>query len=219
MTPHAAKRICPVPVIGAVGGVGSGKSTLVRWVTERHPVAQIDADQLGHQVLTYPHIQQALAEAFGPEVLHSDGTAVQVDRRALAQRVFGDDASQRAARGMLERIVHPEIRKLMEERLSAIDPTGTTGVLLDAAILLEAGWADVCDGIVFVETLESDRRSRVQQQRRWTPEELAAREASQWPLERKRAAASCMITNRGDVDEAGQALWDYVRNFPAITTE
>lgn len=206
----AASRtpICPAPVIGIIGGIGSGKSAVARWVAERHPVAVIDADHIGHEVLQQPAIKDRLREAFGVEIFDADGGVI---RSALGRKVFGPTAEHQAARRQLESIVHPAIRQVIEQQLQSIDPNRYTAVLLDAAILLETGWADVCQDIIFIDTPLDQRQQRVAS-RGWSAEELAKREASQWPLDRKRSAASFVLSNSGSLDDAGQALWEFLRS-------
>ena len=127
--------------IGLTGSIASGKSSAARYLVERG-ARLIDADRLGH--LAYEPgtaAYRALLDTFGQEVAGDDG---RVERRALANRVFG-------CREDLERltaIVWPEIRRLAEERLAALrvsDPTGL--VVLEAAVLLEAGWDDLVDEV------------------------------------------------------------------------
>ena len=68
-------------------------------------------------------------------------------------------------------------------------------VVLDAAILLEAGWDDLCDLIVFVDSSWPVRLARVSGSRGWTAEVLRAREAAQWPCESKKAMAHVVLGN------------------------
>lgn len=202
-----APRLCPVPVVGVIGGVGSGKSAVAQWVAERHPVERVDADQLGHLVLQNPAIRAALAQAFGNGILTATGD---IDRRRLAELVFGVSTGQQAARSRLEAIVHPAIRAEMERKLADIEPGRTDAVLLDAALLLEANWDNVCDAIVFIDTTPEQRAERVREQRQWSAQELADRESSQWPLSEKRARASLTIDNSGPLEDAGNRLWRYL---------
>jgi dephospho-CoA kinase len=196
----------PLPILGIVGGIGSGKSTLARWVADHHPVAVIDADRLGHEVLQHPAVIAQLRQALGADIVDSNG---QVLRSVLAACVFGDTLAHHSAREQLEAIVHPAIGREVERQIAALDPAMTKCVLLDAAVLLEAGWRDRCDGLIFIDTPEDRRRAWVAA-RGWSPAELARREASQWPLERKRQAADAAVANDGTVEEAGERLWQAV---------
>jgi len=196
--------------VGIIGGIGSGKSTVARWIAEQHPVRVIDADQVGHHVLKEPAIIATLQREFGPTILNAQG---QIDRQALAQRVFGHGEAQRVAREKLEQIVHPAIRAAIEQQLAQVDPATHQAVLLDAAVLLEAGWSDICDLILYIDTPAEVRQARVARQRGWSAEELAAREASQWPLDRKQQAADAVLLNTGNLAEVGTQAWQVLQRM------
>lgn len=208
-------RLCPVPVIGVIGGIGSGKSSVARWAAERLPVLLLDADQLGHRALKDPEIRAQLVAEFGPQIVDAAG---EIDRRLLALRVFGDRAEEVQARQRLEAIVHPQLRAEMEQQLRSLDPGLTQAVLLDAALLQEAGWDEVCDAVVFIEIPGAERARRVFNQRGWSAEELTTREASQWPVERKRSLATHRVWNTGSLAVAGAALGELVRELLTEST-
>jgi dephospho-CoA kinase len=184
-----------IPVVGLIGGIGSGKSYIAGLMSKRGAVV-IDADSVGHDVLEEPEIRRQILARFGPGVVRSaapDGTENGlIDRRALGSLVFAD----RIALLDLERIVHPVMRTrfidvIASERRRALAPA----VVLDAAILLEAGWDDLCDSIVFVEASWPVRLARVALSRGWSAEVLRAREGAQWSCESKRAAAHVVLDN------------------------
>ncbi|MDZ4685974.1 MAG: dephospho-CoA kinase [Planctomycetaceae bacterium] len=205
-------RLCAVPVVGLIGGIGSGKSAVAKWVADRHPVLVIDADRLGHQALDLKSLRDQLRAAFGDDIFDNAGRIV---RSALGRTVFGESEAQQSARRKLESIVHPEIRRAIEQQLRTLDASTHQYVLLDAAVMLETGWSNVCEEIVFIDTPEEQRRERVLA-RGWSADELARREASQWPLEQKRQAATQVIRNDGSLDDAGTALWEFLRNLPKV---
>lgn len=200
----------PVPIIGIVGGVGSGKSTLARWVAEHHPAEVMDADRIGHALLGDTAVKAALRAEFGNGIFDNDGNVV---RSALAQKVFGTSPEQQAGRQRLDALMHPLIRQEIRRQVAAVDPQRTHVVLLDAALLLESGWRDQCRAVVFVDTPAERREQWVRTNRGWAVEELQRREASQWPLERKRAAADVVIPNDGDVATSATELWKGIGRF------
>jgi dephospho-CoA kinase len=193
--PQGSKERTVIPVIGLVGGIGSGKSHLASLMGKRGAVV-IDADAVGHEVLDEPEIRRQIVARFGPGVVRSaaaDGSENGlIDRRALGSIVFAD----RRALDDLEGIVHPVMRSRIIERIEAERRRGLApAVVLDAAILLEAGWDDLCDRIVFVEASWPVRLARVSCSRGWTVEVLRAREAAQWPCESKKARAHVVLAN------------------------
>lgn len=201
-------------VIGVVGGIGSGKSSVVRWVAERFPVAVLDADVIGHDVLLSTEIKQQLRQRFGDEIFNLQGD---VDRKTLAGRVFGDAPQFLAARRQLERIVHPEIRRRIQTGVyTAGGHPGSGVVLLDAAILLEAGWRDLCRWVVLIDCPREVRLARVRQHRGWSEDELDRRERSQWPLADKRRLCDVIIDNSGELAVAGEQLAGVVRRCLAF---
>ncbi len=127
-------------VIGLTGGIASGKSTVSSFFRARH-VPVIDADVLGHR--TYEPgtaTFQQLVKAFGQEVVSVEGA---IDRRALGGRVFGKPDELKR----LTDIVWPAIRRLAGEELSELEVAGNTIALLEAAVMLEAGWENLVDEV------------------------------------------------------------------------
>jgi dephospho-CoA kinase len=198
----------PIPVIGVVGGIGSGKSAVARHVATLANVLVIDADRLGHEALLDTDVKHALRQQFGEGIFDA---ADEVNRRSLARSVFGEEASHRSARHTLEQIVHPRIEQKISQQISDATASGREAVLLDAAVLLEAGWRHLCDAVVFVDTDEDLRLERVQQRSGWSFEELRRREASQLSLPEKRSQADVVISNNGSVDVAGRQFLNFLR--------
>ena len=125
----------------------------------------IDADAVGHELLKDPAVRRQIVERFGPGVLgeasRETELAPAIDRKALGAIVFADPAARRD----LEAILHPRMRAWFRRghRARALGPVDGNGrlVVLDAAILLEAGWDDLCDLIVFVDAPREERMRRV----------------------------------------------------------
>ena len=182
-------------VIGIVGGVASGKS-LVTQCLARAGAAVLNADQLGHAVLREPEVIEALVNRWGTTILDAEG---QINRSAVAGIVF--PPGQEAEKDFLESQSHPRIGERIKSQLAAWREAGESAIaVLDAPIMLEKGWAHVCDEIWFVDTPDELRRQRALD-RGWSAEQWLAREAAQWPVERKRQAASQVIDNRGSPEE------------------
>ncbi len=202
VTPHAAAAL---PVIGLTGGVGSGKSSVARIMAEEGCLV-CDSDALARQAFNDPAIRDAMLSWWGAGVAAPDGA---VDRAKVAAIVFADPAE----RARLEALTHPWI-EARRERLFAAPPPGTRALVIDAPLLLEAGLRDRCDVIVFVDSPLEMRLSRVREARAWDAAEHARREAAQWPLDRKRAAADHVVRNDGSPESLRaqvRAVLDRVR--------
>ena len=192
---HSRWKHGAIPVIGLIGGIGSGKSSVANLMASSG-AAVIDADAVGHELLGDAEIRAAIVDHFGDVVLErpdSDtGPNPRIDRRALGKIVFADPAARLA----LEAILHPLMRARFIEDIESLVSRDSVGlVVLDAAILLEAGWDDLCDRVVFVDAPDSERLKRVKETRGWSEEMLVARERSQWPQNEKRTRADEVLQN------------------------
>ena len=126
-------------IIGLTGGIASGKSTAARYLSENGAFV-MDGDVLGHRA--YEPNTAAFAqitETFGSEVVGADG---QINRKALGGKVFGNPNALK----QLTDILYPEIRRMFSEWIETTQADNPNALLvMDAAVLLEAGWEDLAD--------------------------------------------------------------------------
>lgn len=191
----------PKPVIGLVGGIGAGKSTAAAAFAARGG-AVVDADALGHEALEQPEIRGRVLDRWGHRgnLVKPDG---RLDRRAIARIVFADPA-ERAA---LEAMVFPYIgRRATEEVAKAQADPAAKFVVVDAAVMLEAGWDGVCDRLVYVDAPPEARLARLAARSGWSASDLAAREAAQWPAAEKRKRAAAVIVNDAGLDNVQEQV-------------
>lgn len=178
-------------VLGVVGGIASGKSLVSRRL-EQLGARVLDADRIGHRVLREPEVERAIRGRWGDRVFDADG---RVDRARLAAIVFGGLPDHREELNHLEKLTHPRIRQSLRDTMTRMARTDANSVLvLDAPLLLEAGWDQLCDKILFV---DAPRWLRLQRagQRGWTEADFDAREAAQASVESKRLRANIVIDN------------------------
>jgi len=177
--------------LGLTGGIGSGKSTVARMFADLGAYV-LDADELVREMLGPGGEATAeVAQAFGEGVLYPDGS---VDRKKLAQRVFGDEDARRR----LEAIVHPRVVALRRERVKIVVARQSPGAVLisEAALIFEANTWPEFDAIVLVTAPVEIRKTRLLAAG-WTPEDIERRMAAQWPDERKAALADWVVDNGG----------------------
>ncbi len=196
---------------GVLGGIASGKSRVAHVLAGEGGLV-IDADRLAHEVLGSEELTALVTEAFGEEVLGSDGRP---DRGALSARVFDDPIS----RTRLEGWIHPRVRAKIQVALDEAKARNTGLVVLDVPLLLENdeehGLVAQCDHLVFVECDLDSRDQRAVSSRTWSPGEVARREQSQFPLAEKQERADHTIKNRGsleDLDRSARLLTEQLRN-------
>ena len=183
------------PVIGLSGGIGAGKSTVAALLAERG-ARVIDADKIGHEVYR-PHSEgfRRVVEAFGPGVVAAEGT---IDRRALGRLVFAD----REALARLNAIVHPLIAIEIQQRSAALRAEGLEGpVVVEAAILAEAGWRALFDRLWVVSVRPETAIARVMAARAMSREEVERRLAVQMPDAERCRLADVVIVNDGTLAE------------------
>ncbi len=198
-------------MIGLVGGVASGKSAAAAAFV-RLGAKTLDADRAGHLVLGLPKVRDAIRARWGDLMIAADG---EVDRLQLAQRVFIPTPQGAEDKKYLESLIHPEIAKQIQKQTLAFAAEGALAVILDAPLLIEAGWHDWCDVIVFVEASQ-ELRTRRAVARGWTERHLEDREKAQLPLEQKRSHADFVIDASGtlaDLQSQAGVIWSTL--FPA----
>ncbi len=177
-------------ILGLVGGIASGKSVVADCFRDLGAVV-LDADRAGHDVLREPEVIDLLRQRWGDRILDSEG---QISRRAVARIVFAP--SGQADKQFLEQITHPRIEQRLQQELAAArtSPQPPRVVVIDAALLFEAGWDKLCDKILFVDAPRDARLERAVR-RGWSADQFAAREAAQLPLEEKGARSQVLIRN------------------------
>lgn len=187
---NAARRA--KPVIGVVGGIGAGKSTVAGALVEMG-CERVDADAIGHELLACPEVRRLLRDRWGQGVFSPDGS---VDRSALGRLVFADAASL----AELNRIMHPRMRAEMEEQIRlAQGRREVPAVVLDAAVLFEAGWDELCSAMVFVRAPLETRLDRVQRARGWDRTTLSEREKLQISLDSKARKCDYTVENSSSI--------------------
>lgn len=178
------------PLIGIIGGIASGKSTVAAEF-EKLGCAVIDADAIVHELLREDEVRDELVEFFGPGILDTCG---QVDRRQLAAVAFADVQRLSA----LNKVIHPRVLGRTERLIAQYNTDRhTRAIVLDMPLLVEVGWADRCDRVVFV---ECDRKRRVERARRkgLDDRDIGIRENSQISLDKKAKLADSIVDNNSD---------------------
>ena len=178
--------------VGLTGGIASGKSTVTALLRELGAVV-IDSDRLARDAVALgtPGLA-AVVEAFGPEVLTADG---ELDRPAVARRVFADDAARRRLEGIVHPLVHEAAR-----RLEADVPPGAL-VVHDVPLLVEVGRTEEFDAVVVVDCPEELQVERIVRDRGWTEEEALGRVRAQASREDRLAVATHVVENTGTLEE------------------
>jgi len=182
------------PIIGLVGGIGSGKSFVARMFADEGCMV-IDSDAAVGEAYQRPEVREKLREWWGGDVLLPNG---QVNRKEIARRVFHDERERRR----LEGLIHPIVADLRDEQMrEGADNPSVKAYVWDTPLLLETGLGAQCDAIVYVDTPEEQRLDRVRQARGWDEAELRRREKLQMPLDKKLDMANDIVRNTAGADD------------------
>lgn len=191
-------------VIGLTGGIGTGKSEAAR-ILQGLGAVIINADQVGHEAYT-PHSEtwREVVKAFGEVILQPNG---EIDRRKLGGIVFSDP--EQLAR--LNSIMHPRMAKMVAERIKELAERGVSVVVVEAAILFEAGWDSLVDEVWSTDSPEELVIQRLQARNGMSEEEARKRFGVQMPAEERRQRSDVVLDNSGEVSDLErtiQSLWN-----------
>jgi len=197
-------------VVGLTGGIGSGKSSVAKLFVDMGAVL-VDTDAIAHE-LTGPggEAMPALREAFGAAVADASGA---LDRAAMRQRVFADPA----ARGRLEGILHPLIRRHSEARCRA---AASPYVILAVPLLIESGdFRQRCQRIVVVDCPETLQIERVMARNGLSEGEVRAIMAVQATRSQRLAAADDVVVNDADLSSLYPQVEALHQNYLRLSAE
>ncbi|MSQ27015.1 MAG: dephospho-CoA kinase [Dehalococcoidia bacterium] len=191
-------------VIGLTGGIGTGKSTVSAMLAD-HGSVIINADLVGHEAyLPHQNVWDTVVAAFGRDILTDDD---QVDRRKLGAVVFQDPAALQR----LNAIVHPWIFQRIAQLLNELRSKGTRVAVVEAALLIEAGWRSLADQVWVTVAGEEQVVQRLQTRNGLTPQQVRDRMRTQLSTEERMRYADVIIDTSGaleDVRASVRSLWE-----------
>ncbi|MEM6471277.1 MAG: dephospho-CoA kinase [Planctomycetota bacterium] len=189
-------------VIGLVGSVAAGKSTVAEFLSSLG-ACWLNADEIAKSCLNDADVIDRLVERWGPEILSSEGV---IDRASVAHRVFGSDEASKSELRFLESLTHPPTRQTILKKISEAARKRRECVLLDIPLLFESGWDLACDWIICVDADVEIRRERARK-RGWDGGELDRRESNQLAIEKKIRLSQVVMRNETTL----QALHENLR--------
>lgn len=191
-------------VIGLTGSIGTGKSEAARQL-ETLGASIISADQVGHEAYT-PNTEawEQVVAAFGDDILQDDG---EIDRRKLGAIVFSDPSQLEK----LNQIMHPRMARMVSEKIEVFRGLGVNVVVVEAALLFEAGWDTLVEEVWVTDSPEHIVIGRLKERNGMSEEEAQKRINSQMDRSERIERSDFVINNSGDMAEMGNAikeLWD-----------
>lgn len=186
-------------VVGLTGGIASGKSTVSNMLKEMN-ITVIDADVESRKAVQNgePAYKQ-IVESFGPQMVLPNG---EIDRQKLGSIIFHDEQKRK----LLNSIVHPEVRRRMNEKKDLAIKGKERIVILDIPLLFESNLINMVDQTLLVYVDRSIQLARLMERNQLTKEEAEARIQSQMPLAEKMKLADKIINNNGSLTETKKQL-------------
>ena len=179
------------PIIGIVGGICSGKSTVANEFAKLG-CKIIDADKIAHELLQKKDVKEKIVNLFGQNILNSTG---KIEHQKLADVVFADTEKLSS----LNKIIHPLILKGAEELIKQYNSQiSVKAIVLDMPLLIEVGWAKRCDRLIFVDCKRQKRIDRAKKMRIFNENQIKIRENFQISLDNKVNIADNVVDNNSD---------------------
>ncbi|MGN0348748.1 MAG: dephospho-CoA kinase [Roseburia sp.] len=201
--------------IGITGGVGAGKSALLEYLAKRPRTRVMLADEIAHTLMEPgTACYKELCRVFSKEDIFlsedeplSKRRERKVDRKKLAAILFADETN----RMQVNAIVHPAVKAYVKEQVRVEKERGEVDLLvLEAALLVEEHYDEICDELWYINTREEIRRQRLMQNRGYSEEKVAQIFASQLTEQEYRRHCRAVIDNNGTLEEACRQLDQYV---------
>jgi len=176
------------PVIGILGGICAGKSTVANEFAKLG-CKVIDADKIAHELLEENAVRDKIVRLFGQTIL---GQENKIDHKKLAEIAFSNEQKLLLLNG----IIHPFVLDRTEELIEQYQrENNVPAIVLDMPLLVEVGWQNHCEHLIFVDCDKKIRQERAKKMGIFEENQIKIRENFQISLDNKRALADNKIDN------------------------
>lgn len=191
------RRYAHISVLGIMGGVGAGKSTILEYLKQHYGAMIIECDEVGRSLQRQGGAcYLPMVKLFGEKILQEDGA---IDRKLVARMIFEDPERKKA----LEEIVHPAVKTEVLRQLEELDREGISAgrklAVIESALLIDDHYEELCDEIWYVYAAEEKRRERLKSSRHYSDERIARMFAAQRSDASFRSHAQVTIDNTDDI--------------------
>lgn len=190
-------------LVGITGGIGSGKSSVAEYI-RKAGFHVLSSDDIAKTIVaTNADVLNDIVDCFGEGVLTADGS---LNRKALADKVFGSSPEHEKSLQTLNALVHPYVVQEVYEQAKKLFEAGEQCVFNESALLFEAGLEECYDYIIVVDAPEDVRVQRVVASRGLTAEDVRRRIAAQMSAAEKVRYADFVVNNAGSEEEMKKAV-------------
>ena len=188
-------------IIGITGGVGAGKSEILKYLKEVHQAVVVEADKVAHVLMSPGEVcHEKIVGFFGKEILKEDQT---IDRQMLGAIVFDNPDKLE----QLNKITHPEVKKWIKNEIEKECSKGTTNLfIVEAALLIEDHYEEICDELWYIHTDAKIRRKRLKESRGYDDEKIDGIMENQLSPEKFQEACQVMIENSGAFEDTKKQI-------------
>ena len=194
--------------IGITGGVGAGKSAILDYLASKPKVRVMLADDIAHELMK-PDTEcyNKLRDLFDSSVFNADG---QINNIRMAEAIFNDSS----LRDKLNAIVHPAVKEYVIKQYQIEKESGCLEwLILEAALLIEEHYDEICDELWYIYTSEENRRLRLKESRGYSDEKIDNIFASQLSEAEYRSACQKCIDNNGTVEHTYMQIEDIIKSY------
>ena len=184
-------------IIGITGGVGAGKSAIMDFLKQRYNAKVVRADEVAHLV-TQPGkaCYMRLVSLLNDDILNEDGS---IDRQKMAYKIFND----KGLLSSVNSIIHPAVREYISQDIEREKQLGKTKLyFLEAALLIEDGYEQICDELWYIYASDEVRRRRLRESRGYSDEKTESIMKNQLSDDMFRRYATVVIDNSGTLEES-----------------
>ena len=180
-------------VFGITGGVGAGKSEVLTYLGQNYDATVIQADEAGYLVmLPGGECYGEIVKLFGRQITTETG---ELDRKRIAEIVFRDEEKLKA----LNAIVHPAVKRYIKKAIAAAEKAGTEYVFVEAALLIEEKYDEICDEMWYIYCEKEVRMERLRRDRGYSEEKIRQMMDNQLPDEEFETRCDFQLYNDEDV--------------------
>lgn len=197
--------------VGLTGSIGCGKSSLSN-ILKKHDIPIIDADIKGREIYENKELLRDIEKSFGSSVINKDGT---LNRKNLGKIVFNDDYKLEK----LNSLTHPVIQNMIKDDLNKYEKFGKKIAVVDAALLIEAGFMNMLDTLVVVTCSEEVQLQRVVLRDNCSEEDAMGRIKSQMPQDEKVKYAEFVVDNSGTIEHLEKEAEKLIKSLEAKIEE
>lgn len=187
-------------VLGITGGIGCGKSAVMKLLEEEYGAYTIRLDDVSRDLLAREGAcYNGAVSLFGPEIVMEDGN---LNRASIAEKIFGDESLRIA----LDNLIHPMVRTKTEEILTDCRKRGVALAVIEAALLLEEHYDEICREVWYIYAVEAVRYERLIKSRGYSKERIRQTIGRQMSEEEFRRRCDVTIDNSASFEETREAV-------------